>query len=181
MKTLKILLPILIFGALWGAVELMSLPTFLYVAAGILFLVIGRTILNKVGTSIAIAIVVCALKPLGATCFYFCTWGGILAVAVSFDLLATLFWKEGSWSVMKTALVGSASAVLAAPLFIAWVLWLVPEPHWVNGGMGQITEYFMTTGLYSALLSLVQAPVGFMLGSFLKKWYPADSRILSGS
>jgi hypothetical protein len=108
-------------------------------------------------------------------------WGGILAVAVSFDLLATLFWKEESWSLVKTSMLGFVTAGLAAPLFMVWVLWLVPEPRWVNGDMAIIMKYFMTTGLYSALLGLVVAPAGFMLGSFLKKWYPASSKAVQHS
>ncbi|MBU0692507.1 hypothetical protein KKC97_02950 [bacterium] len=181
MKALRIVLTILILGALWGAVELMSLPTFLYISAGILFLTIGRTLMNKVGTSIAIGIVVCALKIVNFTYFFACMWGGILAVAVSFDLLATLFWKEESWSVVKASVLGFAGAAVAAPLFIVWVLWLVPEPRWVEGGLSLALEYFTTTGLYSALFSLVVAAAGFMLGGFLKKWYPAERKAISHS
>lgn len=179
MKALRIVLTILILGALWGAVELMSLPTFLYISAGILFLAIGRTLFNKVGSSVAIAVVVCALKIFYSAHFFFCMWGGILAVAVSFELFATLFWKEESMSLVRTAVLGFVSAAVAAPLFIVWVVWLVPEPRWVDGGLSEAVGYFTGTGLYSALSAIVVATVGYLLGSFFKKWYPAESKAVS--
>jgi Na+/proline symporter len=96
-------------------------------------------------------------------------WGGIMAVAVSFDLLATLFWKTESWSLPSTAVLGFFAAALAAPLFIVWVLWIVPEPYWAEGGLPRVLNYLWTRGVPSALFSVISAPVGFLLAGWIRK------------
>jgi hypothetical protein len=178
MKKLEIALTILVMGSLWGIAELLPLPTFLYVTAGVLFLTIGRVLVNRIGSSIAIGCVVCAFKLFVSTCFFACMWGGILAVAFSFDLFASLLWKEENWSVLKSAFLGSATAAIAAPLFLLWVYWLVPEPNWVEAGLPKAIRYLTHTGLYSTLAGLVAAPLGFMLGSFLYRWNPIGRKAL---
>lgn len=181
MKVLRIFLTVLIMGALWGAVELSPLPTYLYISAGILFLTISRTLLNKAGSSLIIGFIVCALKTANCACTFTAVWGGIIAIAFSFDLLATLFWKEEYWSVIKSSILGFAGAIIAAPLFIVWAIWVAGEPRWVGGGLSEAMGYITTTGLYGALCSIIAAPAGYLLGTFLKRWYPAANKVISHS
>jgi hypothetical protein len=98
-------------------------------------------------------------------------WGGIMAVAVSYDVLATLFWKpSASWSVLKSAFLGLGAAALAAPLFIVWVLWIVPEPYWAEGGLPRVMDYLWTRGAPAALISLLSAPLGYVAAGYLRRF-----------
>jgi hypothetical protein len=169
MKKIEFILPILALGILWGLAELLPMPTVAYIAVGILILTIGRVLLNRAGSSIIIGLVVCAVKALSASCIP-CMWGGIMAVAVSYDLLATFFLKTASWSPLKSSFLGMGVAALAAPLFIVWVLWVVPEPYWAEGGLPRVMDYLWTRGVPATLISTLSAPLGFVLAGYLKRF-----------
>jgi len=177
MKKLELVLPILIVGSLWGIAEILPLPTAGFIVAAILLLTLARVFVNRVGTSTLMGLVACAIKTTSIS-FVPCTWGGILAVAVSYDLLATLIWRTEKISLLWSAILGFSAATLAAPMFLAWVYWIVPEPYWVAQGLPRAIDYLVSTGLWSALFSIAGAPLGMMAGAALWRLLPAGQRAL---
>jgi hypothetical protein len=165
MKRLDILLPVVMLGSLWGMTEILPLPVSVMIAAGVLFLTIGRRLVNLPGSSLAIGLVVCLFKTY-AVQFHYCTWGGILSVAISFDILSSVVWKDSPIALRSAVVRGALTCVAAFFVFVA-AMHLLRHPYWVAGGWEKIFDYAWRDSLPATGLSLVAAPLGVLLGNTL--------------
>jgi hypothetical protein len=165
MNRYKPILTILAIGSLWGLLEIMPLPTGILCAGGILFLVLGRKLWNAPGTSIATGFVVCLFKIGGST--FICQWVGVLSLAVSFDICASLLWRKNEWNPVKIALLGFLSSLAGVSLFVVWAMVIAQQPSWVAGGWERVMSYAWQIMLPSTSLSLILAPAGYLIGARL--------------
>ncbi|MBU0510047.1 hypothetical protein KKH27_14580 [bacterium] len=161
MKRFAWILPIIVLGSLWGLVEILPISIPIMIAAGVLFLTLGRRMVNVPGTSMAMGLVVCLLKTYAIN-FHLCNLSGILSVAVSFDVLASLVWRQDVRTLPAAAVRGALTCALALPLFVGAVL-AFRHPYWVAGGWARIVDYAVRDILPALLLSLVVAPLGLIV------------------
>ncbi len=84
---------ILVLGSLWGFFEMISLPVFILCSLGLLFLLLGRRLVDVPRTSILMGLIVCFYKTYGNN-FFVCRWVGVMALAGSFDLYRSLVFKS---------------------------------------------------------------------------------------
>jgi hypothetical protein len=181
MKRTELFLLLLIMGSLWGFVEMLPIPVFVLCAFGVLFLVIGRRLVDIPGTSILIGLIVCFYKAYSAH-FFACQWAGVMALAVSFDFFTSVVFKE-NWHVKPNPiLIGSLTNVLAMILFIVTVTFIFTEPNWVAGGFARPMRYALRTALPAALISgLISAPLGVLIGNKLGEIkFPQQRTVVMG-
>jgi len=169
MKRLELFLFVLILGSLWGFFEMMALPVSVLCAIGVFFLVLGRRVINIPGTSIVIGLIVCFYKTYSDH-FFICQWAGIMALAGSFELYASLVFKSGRQNILSNAVTGILTNITAFPIFVMLVTFILREPNWVDGGMERIINYGVQSVLPATLMSgLLTAPFGFIAGSKIDK------------
>jgi hypothetical protein len=166
-KRIELFLLIVILGSLWGFFEMMALPIFVLCAIGVFFLVLGRKIIDVPGTSIVIGLIVCFYKTYSDH-FFICQWAGVMALAVSFDLFASLIFKENWNKKFNPVLIGILTNVTALFIFITSVIYIFPEPYWVSGGIDRVMDYALRNSLPASLISgLISAPLGLLAASKL--------------
>ena len=152
MKKAELFLVLLLLGSLWGFFEMLQLPVYLLCAIGLLFLVIGRRIINIPGSSILIGLIVCFYKTYSVD-FFICQWAGVMAVAISFDFFTSIVFKNNWIKISNAMLIGALTNISALIVFVTTVLFIFPEPYWVTGGMERILDYGLTRTLPAALIS----------------------------
>jgi hypothetical protein len=167
MKRTELFLLLLVIGSLWGFVEMLPIPVFILCAFGILFLAIGRRLVDIPGTSILIGLIVCFYKAYSAH-FFACQWAGVMALAVSFDFFTSVVFEEKWYVGTNPILIGALTNVLAMIFFIVTVTFIFNEPNWVAGGFARPMRYALTTALPAALISgLISTPLGALIGNKL--------------
>jgi len=165
MKRYEWILPVVVLGSLWGLVEVLPIPIPFMMVAGVLFLTIGRRIVNRPGTSVAMGLVVCLLKTYAIN-FHVCNLSGILSLAVAFDALSSFAWREDTATLGAAALRGALTVAIALPLFVG-AMWLVRHPYWVAEGWPRILDYAVRDTLPAMLFALIAAPLGVL---FARWW-----------
>jgi len=169
MKRVELFLLVLILGSLWGFFEMMALPVSVLCAIGLFFLVLGRRVIDIPGTSIVIGLIVCFYKTYSDN-FFICQWAGVMALAGSFDLYASLVFKSNKQNIFNNVVTGILTNVTAFPVFVILVTYILREPNWVDGGFERIINYGVQSVLPAAFMSgLITAPLGFIAGSKINK------------
>lgn len=176
MKKTEFILPVIVMGSMWGLMEILPVPVPVMCAAGILFLTAARRMVNVPGTSLAAGAIVCLLKTYAVN-FHLCNLSGILSMAVSFEIFATVIWRNDLRTMSGTALRGALTCALALPLFVGAVL-LFRHPYWVAGGWARIVDYAVTDTAPAMLLSLITAPLGLWAGKLLVELRQSPGRVI---
>lgn len=167
MKNVSSVFVLLLVASLWGLVEVLPLSTFLYCAAGVLFLTLGRRLVPLAGSALLIGLVVCAFKTLNSS-FMVCQWTGVMSIAVGFEAATLLFRNTLRDSVYRDMIVGAATCLIALPVFIGWIVGIAEHPYWIEGGWERIGAYALQTSAVAAALSLITAPAGRFLAEALQ-------------
>lgn len=164
MKRTELFLLILLMGTLWGFVEMLPLPIFVLCSFGVLFLTIARQKVDIPGTSILIGLIVCFYKTYSAH-FFICQWTGVMAVAISFDLLTSLVFKQ-YWPDRRNPIyLGILTNLIALIVFLGLITYVFQHPYWVAGGLDRAISYAVRNALPAALISgLVSVPLGIFVG-----------------
>ncbi len=164
MKTIKPLVLLFTLGSIWGFFEVLHMSNGLVSAIGLLLLVFGRRMHNVPGSSVVIGLIVCFYKTWSSH-FFMCQWAGIMSVALSFEVFASVILREQPWTRWQASLAGIVSTVLALPVFIIWVVLILQEPNWVEGGWDRILSYAVRNTLPGVIVSAVLGPIGLMAGT----------------
>jgi len=158
---------VLLIGSLWGMLEILlwdvwhlkgwshaSVPL---AVVAIFCLALGRRVLDKPGTSLAIAAVACLYK-FASVAFFVCQMSGVLTLAASFEVFALLTSRYfGRESVVRPHLMGLLTVYPAFIAFTFLTAFVGLEPNWAAAGWARVLPYL---GWPAAL-----ATVGGALGS----------------
>jgi hypothetical protein len=163
MKNFKPFVFIFALASFWGFFEILHLPNGLVSALAVLALVMGRRMVNVPGTSALMGLMVCFYKTYSSS-FFVCQWSGIMSVALSFELFASVFMRAQPWSLIKASVAGTLANLLALPVFVVVVVYVAQEPHWAAGGWDRVVSYAMRDTLPAVLISIVTGPLGVLAG-----------------
>ena len=173
MKNYKNWVWILLFGSLWGISEVIGGGAFyrnnvphasVWLSAwAFLVLALGRGLVNKPGSSTAIAGIAALFKLINAAP-YFCHLLGIFILGLTFDLFASGLIKEERKNSFWPALSGALSAYCGYALFALVITYIVRYDPWVAGGWPKVSDHIFIGGSYAALAALLAVPVGYWLG-----------------
>ena len=170
----RILLTILIFGSLWGCIEVFAggalkgvipyssvVPSIL----GLAVLAAARFLVKTPGSSIAIG-VVAALFRLTNAGGYFCHLWAIFLIGVSFDIVVSILgsrWERTKWQ----GLAGISSAYLTTSLFSLTLTYIIQYEWWAVPGLPKVLDYIGINGSLIAVGALFVVPLGYKLGKSL--------------
>lgn len=164
---------LLLFGSLWGIVEVVAggalsrnnvpYASVMLAAWAFLVLAVGRGILNKPGTSTFIAVFAVLFKLANAAPF-FCHLLGIFTLGLAFDIFSTLLMRNERRVSYRNCLSGALSAYGGYSLFALVITYLVRYEYWTAGGLPKVLHHIFVSGSFAALLAVVIVPLGFWIG-----------------
>jgi hypothetical protein len=166
-----------LLGSAWGLCELIGGATVWLTAVALLLLAVARALVNRPGSSTALATIAVLFKSVN-TAPFFCHLAGIVLLGIAFDLTASLLWRDDRRPLFRAALTGAASAYLSCFLFGASMIWIFKFKHWAGGGLDRLGEYMLYSGSRGALTGLVIVPLGLWLGCLLARQATGHSRAI---
>lgn len=167
---------LLLFGSLWGAVEVLGgealrandvpLSSVWLTAAALFILSVGRGVLNRPGTSAVIGALAALYKLANAAPFY-CHLLGIFMTGLVFDVLASILLaeREGRKGWWRAPLAGALSAYGGNALFAVLMTFVVRYKYWIGDGMRKFGRHIAVSGSLAALASLFLVPLGLRIGA----------------
>ncbi len=163
----------LLFGSIWGMSEVFAggilyasnTPhSSIFLTAWALFiLAAARGIVNKPGSSLAIGAIATLFKLVNASPFI-CHLLGIFALAVAFDVTASLLLKKERRSVIWKSLTGVVSAYGGYALFALVITYIVRYEIWIAGGWPKVANHIFVGGSIAALAGAVIVPLAYLVG-----------------
>jgi hypothetical protein len=163
----------LLFGSLWGVVEVVvgevlfekevPFASVWLTAWGFLLLAAARGVLNRAGSSSAVG-AVASLYKLAFAAPYFCHLLGILFLGMAFDIFATLLLKDRRARAWKRGLAGALGAYTGYALFALVITYVARYGPWVAGGWPKVANHIFVGGGYAALVCLAIVPGGCWVG-----------------
>ena len=174
------LLFLLLLASAWGLAELIGGETVWLTAWALLLLVVARTVINRPGSSTAIALVAVLFKSINTAPFV-CHLAGIAILGIAFDLTATLLWRDEEERYVPAILAGVNATFLSCFLFAASMVWIVEYKHWAGGGWEKVGEYTLASGGRGALTALVVVPLGLLIGTQLVRRAKAQPHTMFGA
>jgi hypothetical protein len=173
MKNYKNWIWLLVFGSLWGIMEVIGGEAFfknnvpyasVWLSAWAFFMLgIARGIVNMPGSSTVVGATATLFK-LAYAAPYFCHLLGIFFIGLVFDIAATAWMKRGKkWS-WRGMLTGAVTAYGAYALFAITITYIAKYGPWVAGGTPKVLHHIFVGGSLAALASIVLVPLGFNVG-----------------
>jgi hypothetical protein len=160
------ILCLILLASAWGLGELIGGETVWLTAWGLLLLATARTLVNRLGSSTALAVIALLFRSVHTTP-HACHLAGIALLGIAFDLTATLLWREDRKPFLRAAITGASSAYASCFLFATSMVWIVEYKHWAGGGLERIGEHTLSSGSLGALVGLGAVPLGLWLGGRL--------------
>lgn len=169
MKSARELYGVLVFGTMWGAIELFGgdfmrsqgLPYRAAVlsALGLTVLVIAKRWLPAMGSAVAIGAVACLYK-LASNGFYSCQLLAVMIHATTFDVFYTLLRERLDSSAWTRALAALGITAVSFSVFGFVNTYVIPEPHWAERGLPGILDYLSGSGVVAAVLGVIALALG---------------------
>lgn len=163
------MLVVIMLGTLWGLVEILAAPTYVYCVTGIFVLALLIGLYGQTGYCLAAGIIACLFKTLYSG-FMMCQWAGILSLAFSAEVVLLFYLSVANRPFWFNWLCGVSIAVLAWPLFTFWVTEVMQQPFWVDAGWSRIGDYAMDTTLPAALIGGLIFPLAIKLGESVRRF-----------
>lgn len=161
MSTRRSILVIALAGVLWGLSEIFLGDVFYrfhlpmrgasLTAIGIAIMVGARILLNRTGSSLAVALVAGGLRCLVPR-MYICHMIAIALEGCIFDVTWSALKADTKVNLGKAWIAGSVSAYTGFLAFGLVALHLFGFGRWVEGGLGGVLGWTLRSGSFSALL-----------------------------
>ena len=182
-KILKIGLPVLLFGSLWGALELFGVDLFRYLdvpnktawifAIALIVMIVSKKISDFPISVILMAVIASLFKTISAN-FYACQVAAVIINGVLFDLSYSMLRNKLASSVAMRSVWSFALAIVSFGLFAFTAAFVIREVHWLERGWPGIIDFTVTSGLIAAIASVITANLGFWMAKRLHVFISAD-------
>ena len=166
---------ILLIGSLWGVLEVLlwdvwhlkgwSHASVLLAVVALLCLAVGRRVLDKPGTSLAIAAVACSYKFLSVA-FFVCQMTGVLTLAASFEIFALLTSRYlGRESTARPYLMGLLTVYPAFFAFAFISTFIACVPYWAEAGWTRVLPYLGWGAVIATVAGAFASAAGWSIGA----------------
>ncbi len=173
LKKLNPWVMLLLFGSLWGLMEVLAGEAFFKQAVphasvvlsvwALLMLAVARAVWNRPGTSTLVGVIAALFKLVNAAPFY-CHLVGIVVVGLAFDAAVTLLSRKIKPVDWRSSLVGAVSPFMANAVFGVFMAYIIRYQFWAGNGP-KVLNYILVSGGLTALAAVVLVPFGFWLGT----------------
>jgi hypothetical protein len=177
MKNYEKILIVLLFGSLWGALELFGRDIFRAIGApdksvllfglGIIILYASKRLLNIPGSVVIMAVIACLFKT-ASSHFFACQLAAVLINGIVFDAAYTLFQRRLNASPVFRTIAVPVIVYVSYTAFAFVTTYLLREPSWATEGWPAIQTYLTSDALKATLISMVTIHVGYHLGGLMQ-------------
>jgi len=165
---------LLVFGSLWGIIEVFGGEAFFrngvpfasvwLTGWALLMLGIARGLLDRAGSSTVVG-GTAALFKLAYAAPYYCHLLGIFYIGLVFDIAASAWLKNERRSLWRSLSTGVVTAYAGYTLFALTITYVARYGPWVAGGTAKVLNHILSGGSLAALAALVLVPVGLRIGA----------------
>ena len=190
----KLILGIILFGSIWGGLEVLGIEIMqttnfglrapILGLIGMIVLMTARVIFPKPGSTALIGLVACGFKFLGLSNILFCQIAAVIGQAIIFDL-GFSFLEKKEW-LSKKLLLGISGMVLSYINFAVFSFsqaYIFNNHWWVDRGPMGLLEWTFTDGTYAAFFSffgiVIAASWGRSLVPAFEQWQTLRARAYS--
>jgi hypothetical protein len=166
--------PVIIFGTIWGALELFGVDLLRYFdipnkSAWIYAITLAVMMASKKITDFPISVTVMAIIAstfkTASTSFFACQVAAVMINGLLFDFGYRILKSNLETNMVVRSLTGFVLAVSSFALFAITATFLIREIHWLERGWPGVLEFTITSGLMAAAASVLTINIGHWLGN----------------
>jgi hypothetical protein len=172
----KILI-VLLFGSLWGALELFGGDLFraagipqksaLLFGLGIIILYASKSLVHFPG-SVAVMALIAGLFKTASGNFYPCQFAAIMINGIVFDVAYSTFRQRlNSSAIFRTAVV-PAIVYVSYATFAVFAAYVLRQEPWASEGWVKIRSFLFADAVSASLISIVTVHLGYYLGNAIR-------------
>jgi len=171
------ILVVLLFGSLWGAMELFGRDLFRAVGVpeksavlfglGLIILYVSKRLVDVPGSVVVMALIA-GLFKVASSYFFPCQFAAVMVNGIIFDVAYTTFKGRLNSSPIYRTIAAPVLVYVSYAVFALLTTFVLREGTWVAGGWEGIRSYLMSDALTASLISLVTIHLGYHLGNSLK-------------
>jgi hypothetical protein len=171
------ILVVLLFGSLWGAMELFGRDLFramgvpeksaVLFGLGLIILYVSKRLVDVPG-SVVIMALIAGLFKIASSYFFPCQFAAVMVNGIIFDIAYSAFKGSLNSSPMYRTIAAPVLVYVSYTAFALLTTFVLREGTWVAGGWEGIRSYLMSDALTASLISIVTIHLGYYLGNSLK-------------
>ncbi len=172
----KILI-VLLFGTLWGALELFGRDLFraigmpqksaLLFGLGIIILYASKRLVHFPG-SVAIMALIAGLFKIASANFYPCQFAAVMINGIVFDITYSIFKERLNRSLMYRAIAAPVIVYVSYAMFASVATYVLRQEPWASAGWVGIRSFLLADAVSASLISIVTIHLGYYLGNAIQ-------------
>jgi hypothetical protein len=172
----KILI-VLLFGSLWGALELFGGDLFraagipqksaLLLGLGIIILYASKRLVHFPGSVVIMALIAGLFKTASGS-FYPCQFAAVMINGIVFDITYSLFKERLNRSALYRAMAAPVVVYISYAIFAFFAAYVLQQEPWASEGWTKIRAYLLADAVSASLISIVTIHLGYYLGNAIQ-------------
>ena len=172
----KILI-VLLFGTLWGALELFGRDLFraigmpqksaLLFGLGIIILYASKRLVHFPG-SVAIMALIAGLFKIASANFYPCQFAAVMINGIVFDITYSIFKERLNRSLIYRTIAAPVMVYVSYAMFAFFAAYVLRQEPWASEGWTKIRAYLLADAVSASLISIVTIHLGYYLGNAIQ-------------
>jgi hypothetical protein len=168
------ILVVLLFGSLWGALELFGRDLLraggfadksaLLFGIGIIIVYASKRLVDFPGSVVIMALIAGLFKTASAE-FYACQFTAVVVNGIVFDLTYLVFKKRLNSSLLFRALAAPVITYASYTIFALVATYVLSVDSWASADGEKISAYLGSDALVASLISIVTIHLGYYLGN----------------
>ena len=171
------ILVVLLFGSLWGALELFGRDLFramgmpqksaLLFGLGIIILYASKRLVHFPG-SVAIMALIAGLFKIASAKFYPCQFAAVMINGIVFDIAYSTFKERLNRSLMYRAIAAPVIVYVSYAMFASVATYVLRQEPWASAGWVGIRSFLLADAVSASLISIVTIHLGYYLGNAIQ-------------
>jgi hypothetical protein len=172
----KILI-VLLFGSLWGALELFGRDFFraigmpqksaLLFGLGIIILYASKRLVHFPGSVVIMALIAGLFKTASGS-FYACQFAAVMINGIVFDIAYSAFKERLNRSMLQRAISAPIIVYVSYAAFAFFATYVLQQEPWASEGWAGIRSFLLADAVSASLISIVTIHLGYYLGNVIQ-------------
>ena len=169
----------LLFGSMWGALELFGRDLLrasgvddksaLLFGLGIIIIYASKRLIDFPGSVVIMALIAGLFKTASSE-FYACQFTAVVINGIVFDFTYSLFKRRLDASLLFRALAAPVITYASYAAFALLATYVLRVGTWASAGGEEVRAYLGTDALIASLISIVTIHLGYYLGNALQPY-----------
>jgi membrane protein DedA with SNARE-associated domain len=177
MKKYEKILIVLLFGSLWGALELFGRDLFraigmpqksaLLFGLGIIILYASKRLVHFPGSVVVMALIAGLFKT-ASTNFFPCQFAAVMINGIVFDIAYSTFKERLNHSPIYRTIAVPVMVYASYATFALVATYVLRDESWASRGWAGIQSFLLADAVTASLISIVTIHLGYYLGNAIQ-------------